>query len=66
MKDPNINELKQRCKEEQLRNAPQWCERVIKQLLQLIVGKGNSTSYWIMDLFSFTNTASVFGLAFVE
>lgn len=45
MKDPNINELKQRCKEEQVINAPQGCERVIKQLLQLIVDKGNSTSY---------------------
>lgn len=41
MKDPNINELKQRCKEEQVRNAPQGCERVIKQLLQFIVDKGN-------------------------
>lgn len=47
-KTVNLNELKKHCEEEQAKNSPQCCERLIKsnrkQLPQVIAAEGGLTN----------------------
>lgn len=55
----NLNELKQRCKDEKAQIAPQQCERVIKSHQKQLIPVYLST-------FHFSHTASAFLLVFVK